>query len=83
MEKTVRKNLKEYAIKIINFEKKKMLPLTSKELKFCKEADKCYICEIRFFKSSSNSINYRKFRDHSHFTRCGTQYLQFKNQCAQ
>ena len=45
-----------------------MLPLTLKELKSYKEADKCYICGIRFFKRSSETINYRKVRDHFHYT---------------
>ena len=44
------KSLEEHAMKIINFEKKKIFSLTTKKLKSFKEADKCYICEIRFFK---------------------------------
>ena len=53
-----------------------MLPLTPKELKSHKEANECYICGIKFFKISSNYINYRKVRDHCHYTgKCrGTAY---------
>ena len=45
-----------------------MLSLTKKELKSYKEADKCYICGIKFFKRSSNTTNYRKVRDYCHYT---------------
>ena len=48
--------------------KKKELPLTPKKLKFHKEANGCYSCWIRFFKKSSNYINYQKVRDHYHYT---------------
>ena len=44
-----------------------MLPLTPKELKSYTEANKCYICGLRFLKKSSNYINYRKVRDHCHY----------------
>ena len=42
--------------------------LTPKELQSYKEADKWYIYGIRFFKRSSYTINYRKLRDHCHYT---------------
>ena len=41
---------KELARNIIDFEKKKMLPLTSKELKSHQDATICYICRRWFIK---------------------------------
>ena len=43
-------SLREHAKSIIDFEKRKMLPLTRKELESHEEAKVCYICLIRFFK---------------------------------
>ena len=51
---------------IIDFEKKKMLPLTRKELKSHEDAKICYICRIRFFEKLFRDINYQKVRDHCH-----------------
>ena len=62
------KSLKEHAKSITYFEKKKMLPLTRKELKSYIDADVCYICGIKFLKSLSKNINYGKVRDHCHYT---------------
>ena len=42
-------SLREHAIKIVNFEKKKMIPLTSEECKSYLNEINCHIC-----KSSSN-----------------------------
>ena len=49
-------SLREHAI--IDFEKKKMLPLTKEELKSHQDAKVCYICGKRIFKKLSKSINY-------------------------
>ena len=38
------------AANLIKFEKKKMLPLTKKELKLHQDATECYICGKRFLK---------------------------------
>ena len=47
--KTCMKNfctsLREHARNVIDFEKKKMLPLTKEELKSYQDAKVCYICE--------------------------------------
>ena len=43
-------SLREHAQNIINFEKKKMLPLTTEELKSHPDARVCYICRKRIFK---------------------------------
>ena len=41
-------SLREHAKNIIDFEKKKMLPLTKEELKSHQDAKICYICEKEF-----------------------------------
>ena len=53
---------------LIDFEKKKMLPLTKKELKPYQDAKVCYIYGKRFIKKFSNAKNYRKVRDHCRYT---------------
>ena len=45
-----------------------MLPLTKEELKSHQEAKVCYICRKRILPKLSKSINYRKVRDHCHYT---------------
>ena len=61
-------SLREHAKNIIEFEKKKKLPLTKEELKSNQDPNLCYICGKRILKKLSKSINYRKVRDHCHFT---------------
>ena len=61
------KSIKQHTKRMMDLKKKK-LPLTSKKLKFHKEANGCYMRWIRFFKKSSNYINYQKVRDHYHYT---------------
>ena len=39
-----------HAANLIKFEKKKMLPLTKKELKLHQDATECYICGKRLLK---------------------------------
>ena len=45
-----------------------MLPYIRRELKLFIDADVCCICGIRFMKNISKNINYRKVRDHCHYT---------------
>ena len=52
--------LKEHAKNIIDFEKKKMLPLTKEELKSHKDAKVCYTCGKRILKMLAKDKNYRK-----------------------
>ena len=59
------KDLREHATKIINYEKKKMIPLTTEEKIHYNEQDICYICKKEFDKS--NKKHY-KVRDHCHYT---------------
>ena len=45
-----------------------MLPLRKKELKLHQDATTCYICGKIFLKMFATDKNYRKVRDHCHFT---------------
>ena len=74
------KSLREHAKNIIDFEKQKMLPLTKEELKSYQDAKVCYICGKRFLRKFTNDKNYRKVRDHCHFTgkyRCAAHSICF------
>ena len=59
------KDLREHATKIINYEKKKVIPLTTEEKIHYNEQEICYICKKEFDKS--NKKHY-KVRDHCHYT---------------
>ena len=61
-------SLRKQAKTIINFEKKKMSPLTKEGLKSHQDAKLCYICRKRIFKKLSKSINYQKVRGQCHYT---------------
>ena len=56
------KDLREHTTKIINYKKKKMMPLTTEEKIYHDEQEMCYICKKEFDKK-----NY-KVRDHCHYT---------------
>ena len=45
-----------------------MLLLTNKELKSHQDAKVCYICGRRILKMFAKDKNYRKVRDHCHYT---------------
>ena len=59
------KNLREHATKIINYEKKKMIPLTTKEEIYQNKQKICYICKMEF---NNNDKKQQKVRDHCHCT---------------
>ena len=59
------KDLREHTIKIINYEKKKNIPLTAEEKIDYNDQEVCYICEKEF--DTINKKNY-KVRDHCHYT---------------
>ena len=61
------KNLKENVIKIINYEKKEMIPLTDEKSKSCKKQRACYICKKEFSTDYDNK-KYHKVRDQYHYT---------------
>ena len=59
------KDLREHASKIINYEKKKMISLTTEEKIYHDKQNICYICKKEF--NNNNKKNY-KVRDHCHYT---------------
>ena len=56
-------SLREHAVNVIDFEKKKMLPSTKKELILLQNATICYVCRKRFTQSFAKDKNYLKVRD--------------------
>ena len=59
------KDLREHAMKIINYEKKRMVPLTTKE-EICYNKQKiCYICKKEF---NNNDKKQQKLKYHCHYT---------------
>ena len=63
--KTIFKDLRSQAMKIIYYEKKQMILLTDEETKFYEKQKVCYICKKEF----STDKKYHKVRDHCHYTR--------------
>ena len=59
------KDLREHATKIINYEKKKMIPLTKKEEKNHNKQKFCYICKKEF---NTDDKKHYKVKDHCHYT---------------
>ena len=59
------KDLREHASKIIDYEKKKKIPLTTEEKIYHNKQKICYICKKEF--SNNEKKNY-KVRDHCHYT---------------
>ena len=59
--------LREHAKKIIDFKKKKLLPLTKKELKSYQDGNVYYIYGKRILKIFAKDKIYRKVRDNYHF----------------
>ena len=59
------KDLKEHATRIINYEKKKIIPLTKEEKISYNDQQICYICKKEFDKSDKK---HHKVRDHCHYT---------------
>ena len=48
------KDLKEHTVKIMNYDEKKMVPLTQKQNKSCKEQKVCYACKKGFSNDDYN-----------------------------
>ena len=61
------KESKEHATKIINYEKKEMIPLTYKENKSYKKQKVCYICK-KGFSTDDDNKKYHKVRGHCRYT---------------
>ena len=65
------KNLKDQTIKIINYEKKKIIPLTDEGKEVHENQKICYICEKEFCTDKNNEKEFKlkqKVRDHCHYT---------------
>ena len=60
------KDLRTHATKIINYEKKKIIPLTTEGKINYNDQKVCYICE-KEFNNNDGKKNY-KVRDHCHYT---------------
>ena len=56
------KDLRNQAMKIINYEKKKMIPLTNEEKESHEKQKVCYICK-KEFSTDKNDKEYRKVRE--------------------
>ena len=65
--KTFCKFLKEHAMKVINFEKKKMKLLTKEQQESCGNAKICYICKEDLENKYLKDEKYCKVRDHCHY----------------
>ena len=61
------KNFKEHATRIINYEKKEMIPLTDEENKSYKKQKVCYICK-KEFSTDDDDKKYHKVKDYCHYT---------------
>ena len=64
--KTFCLDLREHATKIINHEKKEMIPLTKEEKRAHRIQRRGYICKKKF--STDDNKKYYKVRDHCHYT---------------
>ena len=60
------KDLREHSTKIINYEKKKIIPLTTKEKIYHNKQKVCYICK-KEFDNNDNDKKQQKVRDHCHY----------------
>ena len=67
------RDLRDQAMKTINYEKKEMIPLTNEEEEGSYEnQDICYTCEKEFCTNKNNKKEFKsncKVRDHCHYTK--------------
>ena len=63
------RKLKELGTEIINYEKKDMIPVKNKEIKFYENEKQCHICKKGFFRNKKDKFKHIKVRDHCHYTR--------------
>ena len=55
-------DLMTFAMKVINTEKKEMIPLTNRQEKHYESCEHCHICEKKFC-NNENDKKYRKYRN--------------------
>ena len=60
-------DLREHATKIINYEKKEMIPLTKEEKIAHRIQKRCYICK-KMFSTDDKNKKYHKVKVHCHYT---------------
>ena len=60
-------DFREHATKIINYEKKEMIPLTKEEERAYRASRICYICKKKFSTNDKNK-KCHKVKDHCHYT---------------
>ena len=74
-------DLKEHATKIINYEKKEMIPLTKEENKINREQKVCYVCRKGFSTDDDDNTKYFKVKDHrgSGHNICNLRYKTLKD----
>ena len=60
-------DLREHATKIINYEKKEMIPLRKEEKRSHNTSRRGYVCRKKF-STDDNNKKYYKVRDHCHYT---------------
>ena len=65
--KEICRDLRKHTTKIINYEKKKIIPLTKKEEKNHSKQKVCYICK-KEFNTDPNDKKHHKVKDHCHYT---------------
>ena len=65
--KNVCLDIREHATKIINYEKKEMIPLTEEERNWHNMQKVCHICK-RIFSTGYNNKKCHKVKDHCHYT---------------
>ena len=61
------KDLREHAMKIINYERKEMISLTNEEKKYYEMQKVCWVCKKEF--NNDDNKKHNKVRDHCHYTR--------------
>ena len=67
MHEKVCESLREYAMKIINLQKKKMKLLTKEQQESYENAKISHICKEKFENKYLKDKKYRKVRDHCHY----------------
>ena len=60
------KKLKDHALKIINYEKKEIIPLSKEENKSYEEQNVCHVCSKRFNSDKKDKKN-QKVKDHCYY----------------
>ena len=70
-------SLREHAIKIIFFEKKKIRSLTKEQQESYENAKICYVCKEKFENKYVRDKAYCKVKDHDNYTGYGIYNLEY------